>query len=249
MDMFRWDGLYSTCYFRRAVLSRSPVRLPNLLRFTSIHILFCPLHRGLRSLSEARGLVDERPDVARTMDQDLTNGGPPPAAGSPHLFADNVNGFLLAVASSALIGAGFIVKKQGLRRPGASAFVPVSGYGSLLKPLWWIGMVTMIFVEIANFVAYIFGPTVLAEKCWMQCRFGPYHPERLQKMGVRLGPTRIPSRTVLCGGRLISPVSVDTEIYRAIMKFRVTATTWYRLAVTAGTIRSCTNGIFGEIYT
>ncbi|CAL9075907.1 unnamed protein product [Musa textilis] len=77
------------------------------------------------------------------MDQDLTNGGPPPAAGSPHLFADNVNGFLLAAASSAFIGAGFIVKKQGLRRPGASGFrAGVGGYGSLLKPLWWIGMVT-----------------------------------------------------------------------------------------------------------
>nr|XP_018677110.1 PREDICTED: uncharacterized protein LOC103973758 isoform X1 [Musa acuminata subsp. malaccensis] len=81
------------------------------------------------------------------MDQDSTNGGPPPAAGSLHLFADNLNGFLLAVA---FIGAGFIVKKQGLRRAGASGSrAGVGGYGYLLKPLWRIGMVTNLYAQLS----------------------------------------------------------------------------------------------------
>ena len=36
------------------------------------------------------------------------------------LFAANLKGALLAVASSAFIGVSFIVKKKGLRRAGAS---------------------------------------------------------------------------------------------------------------------------------
>ncbi|RZS28955.1 hypothetical protein BHM03_00062611, partial [Ensete ventricosum] len=85
------------------------------LTFCASHspsIFFVPLHRGLRP-SEARGPVDERPDVTRKDGSGFV--GPPPAAGCPHLFADNLNGFLVAVASSV-----FIVKKQGLRRTGAS---------------------------------------------------------------------------------------------------------------------------------
>lgn len=54
------------------------------------------------------------------MDKVPINSGPPPAAGSAHFFADNLKGFLLAVASSAFIGASFIIKKKGLKRAGAS---------------------------------------------------------------------------------------------------------------------------------
>jgi hypothetical protein len=43
----------------------------------------------------------------------------PPNAGGD-LFAANLKGALLAVASSAFIGVSFIVKKKGLRRAGAS---------------------------------------------------------------------------------------------------------------------------------
>ncbi|XP_057973322.1 probable magnesium transporter NIPA1 isoform X2 [Malania oleifera] len=35
------------------------------------------------------------------------------------------------------------------------------GYGYLLEPLWWVGMVTMVVGEIANFIAYIYAPAVL----------------------------------------------------------------------------------------
>ncbi|KAG6517363.1 hypothetical protein ZIOFF_020748 [Zingiber officinale] len=83
-----------------------------------------------------------------------------PTAGSSQIFADNLKGFILAVASSAFIGASFIIKKKGLKRAGASGS-RAGGYGYLLEPLWWIGMVTMIVGEIANFIAYIFAPAVL----------------------------------------------------------------------------------------
>ncbi|ONK73190.1 uncharacterized protein A4U43_C04F28210 [Asparagus officinalis] len=77
-------------------------------------------------------------------------------------FEDNLKGFILAVASSAFIGASFIFKKKGLKRAGvAGARAGAGGYGYLLEPLWWIGMITMIVGEIANFVAYIFAPAVL----------------------------------------------------------------------------------------
>ncbi|CAM0883839.1 unnamed protein product [Alopecurus aequalis] len=78
------------------------------------------------------------------------------------LFAANLKGALLAVASSAFVGVSFIVKKKGLRRAGAAgARAGVGGYGYLCEPLWWVGMVTMLVGETANFVAYMFAPAVL----------------------------------------------------------------------------------------
>ncbi|OVA04161.1 Magnesium transporter NIPA [Macleaya cordata] len=78
------------------------------------------------------------------------------------LYANNLKGFILAVTSSAFIGSSFIIKKKGLKRAGVSgARASVGGYGYLLEPLWWIGMITMIVGEIANFVAYMFAPAVL----------------------------------------------------------------------------------------
>ncbi|XAR62644.1 hypothetical protein NMG60_11017484 [Bertholletia excelsa] len=78
------------------------------------------------------------------------------------MYTDNLIGFILAVASSAFIGSSFIIKKKGLQRAGASGIRASSGgYGYLLQPLWWIGMITMIVGELANFVAYIYAPAVL----------------------------------------------------------------------------------------
>ncbi|KAK1299587.1 hypothetical protein QJS10_CPB13g00923 [Acorus calamus] len=78
------------------------------------------------------------------------------------LYTDNLKGFVLAVVSSAFIGASFILKKKGLKRSGASGpRAGAGGYRYLLEPLWWIGMITMIVGEIANFIAYIFAPAVL----------------------------------------------------------------------------------------
>ncbi|CAM8921630.1 unnamed protein product [Rhodiola kirilowii] len=84
------------------------------------------------------------------------------ASGLHASISDNLLGFILAVASSAFIGSSFIIKKKGLKRAGASGSRAGSGgYGYLLEPLWWIGMVTMIVGEFANFIAYIYAPAVL----------------------------------------------------------------------------------------
>ncbi|KAF3440675.1 hypothetical protein FNV43_RR18959 [Rhamnella rubrinervis] len=78
------------------------------------------------------------------------------------MYSSNLIGFILAVVSSAFIGSSFIIKKKGLRRAGVNGpRASVGGYGYLLEPLWWVGMVTMIVGEIANFVAYIYAPAVL----------------------------------------------------------------------------------------
>ncbi|KAL3850162.1 hypothetical protein ACJIZ3_012044 [Penstemon smallii] len=76
---------------------------------------------------------------------------------------DNLKGFVLALLSSGFIGASFIIKKKGLRRAAAVSGVRagVGGYSYLWEPLWWIGMITMIIGEAANFVAYAFAPAVL----------------------------------------------------------------------------------------
>ncbi|GLT75737.1 hypothetical protein SLA2020_474360 [Shorea laevis] len=37
----------------------------------------------------------------------------------------------------------------------------VGGYSYLYEPLWWVGMITMIVGEIANFAAYAFAPAIL----------------------------------------------------------------------------------------
>ncbi|GAV70296.1 Mg_trans_NIPA domain-containing protein [Cephalotus follicularis] len=76
---------------------------------------------------------------------------------------DNLKGFVLALLSSGFIGASFIIKKKGLRRAAAASGVRagVGGFSYLLEPLWWLGMITMIVGEVANFVAYAFAPAVL----------------------------------------------------------------------------------------
>ncbi|CAL0319764.1 unnamed protein product [Lupinus luteus] len=78
------------------------------------------------------------------------------------MYSTNLTGFLLAVISSAFIGSSFIIKKKGLQRASRNGpRASVGGYGYLLQPLWWVGMITMIVGEIANFVAYIYAPAVL----------------------------------------------------------------------------------------
>ncbi|KAF7815666.1 putative magnesium transporter NIPA6 isoform X1 [Senna tora] len=76
---------------------------------------------------------------------------------------ENLKGVILALLSSGFIGSSFIIKKKGLRKAAAASGVRagVGGYYYLLEPLWWLGMVTMIVGEAANFVAYAFAPAVL----------------------------------------------------------------------------------------
>ncbi|KAF6140166.1 hypothetical protein GIB67_028972 [Kingdonia uniflora] len=75
---------------------------------------------------------------------------------------DNVRGLVLALSSSVFIGSSFIVKKKGLKRAGANGVRAGSGgFSYLYEPLWWVGMITMIVGEIANFAAYAFAPAIL----------------------------------------------------------------------------------------
>ncbi|PPD69514.1 hypothetical protein GOBAR_DD33607 [Gossypium barbadense] len=81
---------------------------------------------------------------------------------SEGMASDNVKGLVLALSSSLFIGASFIVKKKGLKKAGASGIRAGSGgYSYLLEPLWWVGMITMVVGEIANFAAYAFAPAIL----------------------------------------------------------------------------------------
>ncbi|XP_047150338.1 probable magnesium transporter NIPA4 isoform X2 [Vigna umbellata] len=78
------------------------------------------------------------------------------------MSSDNIKGLCLALSSSFFIGASFIVKKKGLKKAGASGLRAGSGgYSYLYEPLWWVGMITMIVGEIANFAAYAFAPAIL----------------------------------------------------------------------------------------
>ncbi|KAL7591194.1 probable magnesium transporter NIPA3 [Lactuca sativa] len=78
------------------------------------------------------------------------------------MSADNIKGLVLALSSSLFIGASFIIKKKGLKKAGASGIRAGSGgYSYLYEPLWWIGLITMIVGEIANFAAYAFAPAIL----------------------------------------------------------------------------------------
>ncbi|XP_031253893.1 probable magnesium transporter NIPA4 isoform X2 [Pistacia vera] len=78
------------------------------------------------------------------------------------MSSDNIKGLVLALSSSVFIGASFIVKKKGLKKAGASGIrAGVGGYSYLYEPLWWVGMITMIVGEIANFAAYAFAPAIL----------------------------------------------------------------------------------------
>ncbi|XP_044980575.1 probable magnesium transporter NIPA4 isoform X2 [Hordeum vulgare subsp. vulgare] len=87
---------------------------------------------------------------------------PSSSAGFGGMSTDNAKGLALAVSSSAFIGASFIVKKMGLRRAADSGVrAGYGGYSYLVEPLWWIGMISMIVGEIANFAAYAFAPAIL----------------------------------------------------------------------------------------
>ncbi|XP_019438221.1 PREDICTED: probable magnesium transporter NIPA6 [Lupinus angustifolius] len=104
---------------------------------------------------------------------------------------ENRKGLVLAIASSAFIGASFILKKKGLKRAANHGTrAGVGGYTYLLEPLWWAGLVTMIVGEIANFVAYIYAPAVLvtplgALSIIVSAVLAHFLlRERLQKMGI-----------------------------------------------------------------
>ncbi|KAG5248462.1 magnesium transporter NIPA [Salix suchowensis] len=115
------------------------------------------------------------------------------------MSADNIKGLVLALSSSVFIGASFIVKKKGLKKAGASGIRAVNMNSSkltlltlihrkwrlyyLYEPLWWVGMITMIVGEIANFAAYAFAPAILVTP--LGCCSCTYHlREKLHIFGI-----------------------------------------------------------------
>ncbi|KAK7359286.1 hypothetical protein VNO77_01239 [Canavalia gladiata] len=78
------------------------------------------------------------------------------------ISSDNVTGLILAVSSSIFIGSSFIIKKMGLKKAGTTGKRAASGgHAYLYEPWWWLGMISMIVGEIANFAAYAFAPALL----------------------------------------------------------------------------------------
>lgn len=78
------------------------------------------------------------------------------------MSTDNIKGLVLALSSSLFIGSSFIIKKKGLKKAALSGIRAGSGgYSYLYEPLWWVGMITMVVGEVANFAAYAFAPAIL----------------------------------------------------------------------------------------
>eukprot|EP01023_Acetabularia_acetabulum_P027016 TRINITY_DN2555_c0_g1_i4.p2 TRINITY_DN2555_c0_g1~~TRINITY_DN2555_c0_g1_i4.p2 ORF type:complete len:361 (+),score=23.10 TRINITY_DN2555_c0_g1_i4:115-1197(+) len=77
-------------------------------------------------------------------------------------LSDQSKGLILAISSSAFIGASYVIKKRGLRIAGAGGLrAGAGGYTYLLQPIWWAGLMMMIVGELANFSAYAFAPAIL----------------------------------------------------------------------------------------
>ncbi|CAI5480955.1 unnamed protein product [Closterium sp. Yama58-4] len=75
---------------------------------------------------------------------------------------DRTKGLVLAVTSSVFIGGSFIVKKKALRMSAVSGIrAGMGGHSYLKEPLWWVGMISMVLGEFANFAAYAFAPAIL----------------------------------------------------------------------------------------
>ncbi|SPO21993.1 uncharacterized protein UTRI_01983_B [Ustilago trichophora] len=71
-------------------------------------------------------------------------------------------GLALAVGSGVLIGSSFVFKKKGLLAAQKKYETAAGeGHAYLKSPMWWTGMIVMVFGEIFNFVAYAFADAVL----------------------------------------------------------------------------------------
>ncbi|WVZ04656.1 hypothetical protein V8G54_018002 [Vigna mungo] len=72
-------------------------------------------------------------------------------------------GHILALPTRCVfIGSSFIVKKMGLIKAASNGKrAATGGHSYLFEPFWWLGMISMIGGEIANFAAYAFAPAIL----------------------------------------------------------------------------------------
>eukprot|EP00111_Clytia_hemisphaerica_P011591 TCONS_00034075-protein len=76
---------------------------------------------------------------------------------------DYYKGLGLALSSCIFIGTSFIVKKKGLLKVArtSSSRAGEGGYAYLKEWMWWVGLLTMVVGEAANFTAYAFAPAIL----------------------------------------------------------------------------------------
>ncbi|KAJ1656435.1 hypothetical protein IWQ61_003992 [Dispira simplex] len=70
-------------------------------------------------------------------------------------------GMGLAMASSALIGASFVLTKKGLMNTSAKYGSASDSFAYFRNWMWWCGMVVMGLGELSNFAAYSFAPAVM----------------------------------------------------------------------------------------
>eukprot|EP00908_Phaeocystis_cordata_P010893 Transcript_21743.p1 GENE.Transcript_21743~~Transcript_21743.p1 ORF type:complete len:441 (-),score=184.09 Transcript_21743:74-1396(-) len=72
-------------------------------------------------------------------------------------------GVFLAFSSSAFIGASFVITRKALQRAAARGGKRAGdgGYAYFSEPMWWVGTLTMVVGEFANFSAYAYAPAIL----------------------------------------------------------------------------------------
>ncbi|KAJ3396378.1 hypothetical protein HDU92_003220 [Lobulomyces angularis] len=70
-------------------------------------------------------------------------------------------GLILALSSSVLIGSSFIITKKALLENNRTNSNVGENHKYLNSSLWWIGLVTMVAGEVANFAAYSYAPAIL----------------------------------------------------------------------------------------
>jgi magnesium transporter len=59
------------------------------------------------------------------------------------------------------LGSSFVITKKGLIEASERHGFEGDGWAYLQRPTWWLGIITMVVGETANFAAYAFAPAVL----------------------------------------------------------------------------------------
>ncbi|KAL6918340.1 hypothetical protein FSST1_009835 [Fusarium sambucinum] len=70
-------------------------------------------------------------------------------------------GLGLAIGSSIAIGISFVITKKGLIEATEQYGFAGDRFAYLRSPMWWVGIITLIFGEVGNLAAYAFAPAIL----------------------------------------------------------------------------------------
>lgn len=79
----------------------------------------------------------------------------------PKMLEDKYIGLALAILSTMAIGTSFTITKKGLMDAGERHGFEGDGFAYFKSPMWWAGILTLGFGEVANFAAYAFAPAIL----------------------------------------------------------------------------------------